>query len=203
MALMIEDDIGLANQWKLEWGAGKHKVKFQFPPIIESDGRSADWKKVALPWRTPLAIFAKPSGRELTLKWVYIVDGEWTTKRVAAQVSAVKAYFGDTGGKARDFMITGAFVLHGGAPQGLTFLATSCSVKHGETYIIPKIRDTSDYKNAYPLVSEISMSIESWTRGVPRDGKGAERASEAKKEEDGNVTQEIDDLTKNIPTGWF
>lgn len=70
------------------------EIKFQFPPTLSSDQKSANWETKDVKTYEPIMIWNGASARKIVMNFVYIVTGgQWTVTEVNKYVQSLKAYF--------------------------------------------------------------------------------------------------------------
>lgn len=81
-------------------GGSEDTIKFQFPPKVTSDTKSINWREEDVKSYEPLAFFMGSKARNISLKWEYVVYGNWwDAYDIFDQVRKVKkhAYWGNIG----------------------------------------------------------------------------------------------------------
>lgn len=72
------------------------EIIFQFPPILTSDQKSANWEEIDVRSYEPLMIWKGASARKISINFIYIVTGNgggWTIDKINQQIQSIKAYF--------------------------------------------------------------------------------------------------------------
>jgi hypothetical protein len=76
--------------------AGK-QIALQFPPFVDSDGKTAKWNAVDAGAYEPIKVFDGAEARAFSVKLKYVVTGgKWTPERVAQVGRDIRAYFYQT-----------------------------------------------------------------------------------------------------------
>ena len=164
-------DKGMAEAFYLHFFGDKEPITFQFPPKIMSDGRKGEWQETNIPSAEPTATYLRSGPREITMTATYIVDGGvWTTNKISETVRRIRGYFARVRdiGNARNMIIVGQFCNHGDPDHAMTFRLKGVDVKHGETLVThcdTTSEKTRNYKEAYPLRTDITLDLRMWTNG--------------------------------------
>jgi hypothetical protein len=75
-------------------GPGTKALDLQFPPIIESDGKSAKWDGSDQGAYEPIKTFNGSESRSLSIKLKYVVvGGKWTPSHIAQIGRDLRSYF--------------------------------------------------------------------------------------------------------------
>jgi hypothetical protein len=227
--MQTENDRNLADSVILDFANASHlsgdysgRVVFQFPPIVTSDGRSAEWVERNLRGDQPVFVFKLSKAREIKLEWTYIVgmganggtlNGAWTTKDVKNQVSGLRNYFskpaghGEVAEKAGKFGAKGATLGDSlvvtywhwqfGGSEPMSALLKSINISHGKTIVVPE--GTPD--DAFALRTDISVELRLWEKGGRGDAKG-EGLVGAGDDDDKGVKTDLTQLDPHIPLDW-
>lgn len=160
----------------MSFSGGGLSFPFQFPPRVKSDSKSASWweNNNLRSWE-PIVIWTGATAREITIEFVYIVDGrnpdegEWTPERIARITNASRAYFYRTFGTSSDGSTDfGPVVviknLYNNVRPGVksTWRMTGASVTPGDEFIV------GESGLVVPLKNTISLSLKAWTRQETR-----------------------------------
>lgn len=72
-------------------------IEFQFPPVIKSDRKSANWKTIDQYSYEPAAYWAGSTARAISLQWEYVVTSsdpqKWSAEKIMRNMRNIKAYF--------------------------------------------------------------------------------------------------------------
>lgn len=170
-------DTRLASDALFEFkvGASRVPLALQYPPVVLSDVRKAEWNAGAdkpLPGNEPIAIFASTGARELAIRITYIVDGGlWTTRKVAEQVRLVRGYYSRAGAQLqkREELVVNFKLWAVGGSELISARLKSVDIKHSETIVAPNdglgsaVPDTDE---AYFLKTDITLDLAIWTKGT-------------------------------------
>ena len=190
MPLLLEYDKLLSEKVILKYSQGEDQerlgqendfqIDFQFPPKVTSDNRGANWEEINMLAHEPVAVFMDSSAREITLEWTYIVTHDeagadrWDTSRVHENVIKLRRYFGGIRPSGTiDKLIVMFKMWEIGGDEPLTFRFTNVGVRHGTTLVYPVVNGQRQYQLAYPLRTDITLGMRSWTRR----GTGAQSVS--------------------------
>lgn len=162
----------------LKWAGTQNnaEVKFQYPPIVTSDNKGANWKTISVWGAEPVAYYTGAKERDISLEWAYIVTNEnidgivWDINTISKQVKALRSYFytaaGDNGSKNLVVTFQAYDVVGGKGTAGdMSFRIENIGVTHSNTLI-------TDGGLTYPLKTEIKMKIKLWTT-ASSGGRGA------------------------------
>jgi hypothetical protein len=168
-------DLALAKECELELPDGV-LVDFQFPPRILSDNRRGNWNEGDVPGSEPVAVYKNSGPREMSLSWVYIVDGlQWTTEKIASEIKRVRGYFANVleiDDRQRSLVCGFKYCLYGDQTR-FSARIKAIDVKHSDTIVIPRIgREVAtasingiNTALAFPLRSEVTVELRLWTQG--------------------------------------
>jgi len=128
-------------------------VKFQFPPRITDDTKSANWEEKDKFTFEPYPVWMGSTPRKITIELMYIVTGrEFTTAKIARTTKQLKAYFYRSVAKGSvDIPIVKIkFYDHVKGGRNATFRLTDINITHGDTII-------SDDEGQFPLLTKIRI----------------------------------------------
>jgi len=162
----------------------KGDVKFQFCPRVQSDERHGVWDEVQSRGREPFANFMETSARKFTISITYICDGgQWSNKTIATQLQNLRGYYlMDSTASAPQLVAKVQMLgIGGGSPMTCRFIATN--VKYSDTLV-------GNGNDAFPLRTDVTLSLALWTRGGGVSGSG------------GDVVN-IDKLLGSVGKDWY
>lgn len=75
-------------------------INFQFPPLVKSDQKKANWKTIDQASFEPVAFYMGSEARAISLQWEYVVTSKnssgstkWNIDRITKMLRNIKAYF--------------------------------------------------------------------------------------------------------------
>jgi len=108
---------------------GEREIKFQFPPRVMKDGKTASWDEIYQGTFEPFPVYKGSDARLITVQWEYIVDGDpWTVTRVMEEIRQAKAYFYISMAEAQDKFPIINLKLYEYSPSGGTWRGISVNV---------------------------------------------------------------------------
>lgn len=134
-------------------------VEFQFPPIIESDNKAANWMEKDMRQAEPFALFMGAKPREISVKWSYlVVGGPWGISKISEMVKNIRGYFYNNA--TTKFIVSMRLydVVGSAAKQGsqVNFRSEGVNVSHSGPVILSG-------NQAYHLRTDVSMKLKHWT----------------------------------------
>jgi len=138
-------------------------IEFQFPPKILSDSRKGNWEEKDNVGSEPIAIYKTSGAREISLNFVYIVDGgKWTTKKISEQIRNLRGYFTRyiSVGQGRGLVVMFKMWRHGGANE-MSCRIRGVDVKHSDSIVVPD----GVVSDAYALRSDVTIDLRIWSKG--------------------------------------
>jgi hypothetical protein len=177
------------------------RVEFQFPPKVITDRRVGEWEEGRLPGAEQAAGFKVSSGREITLKWTYIVDSDltlgetlgqsshvvpWDINRITRNVRNIRGYFARVRSNAgmRSALVIKLRLWCVGGANEVSGRIKSIDVKYGDTMVYP----SGSYNNAYYLRTDITADVRLWL-------SADDEVSEA--------TQHVPHMVFNLDPSWY
>lgn len=115
--------------------------KFQFPPRIKSDTKSAEWEETRNVSYEPVALWKGADARTISLEAMYVVTGEkdFSGIEIARIANAAKAYFYRSIEKAVNGGKFGPVVeitsIYGAVRERSTWRMTDVSVEYADTFV--------------------------------------------------------------------
>ncbi|MDP1712443.1 MAG: hypothetical protein Q8K86_08300 [Candidatus Nanopelagicaceae bacterium] len=152
---MVSHDTNLATAARFTFHPGGFTPKFQFPPTCSSDVKEANFKTYNQMATEPGAMSWGQEARKLTVQTKYIVDGDWTPEKIAAEVRGMKgAYFykGDET-SVRYVQVTFYRI----SDQAGTYRMTSFAMEYEGPYI-------GKGDDAWPLVTNITLTLQFYSQ---------------------------------------
>jgi len=169
---LAEIDRRLLELVELRYVKDNTTIKFQFPPIIKSDGKSVEYREANAGDEEPFALFSGANPRKISMEWSYIVTGgswndvTWNAATIAKIVKTIKKYFytrldkGIGGAKSASDLIMyfKAYDVVGSSKASATmsFRAENVSIRYSGELVV-------DGGVAWPLKTDVSMDIKLWT----------------------------------------
>jgi hypothetical protein len=188
-------------------------IYFQFPPLIRSDNKGANWREYDARMPEPIAIFMGGKARAIQLRWSYIVNGQvsngktWDIRTVSTYVKLVRGYFYNRVGSACIIKLR-AYDVIGNAlarnPTDYTFRATDVSVDHSETLVSQIDVDKEEIHQVYPLRTDLTLSLSMYVDPIREGAKNSAQGGDATGAGDDAKVYDLKKL-EPIPTRieWF
>lgn len=170
--------------FKIGENDGAYPIEFQFPPKITNDSRSGTWDEYEVIGSQPIAYWKSSGARKWVLEWTYIVGAcGWNVLKVKEQVANLRKYWDLRSNQnyIGNLLVTFRMWKFGGA-QPMTCRLTNIDVSYGKAIYVPRVEynidgtyieqpdattdlsDTDTYF-AYPVVTNIKVSMQLWTKG--------------------------------------
>lgn len=146
---------------------GEKNISLQFPPIIESDGKSSKWDGSDQGAYEPIKTFNGSESRALSVKLKYvIVGGKWTPLRIAQIGRDLRSYFYNTVTASFKGYPTVQIQLYDVVPQSGELM--TCRLHSVRTsYAGGPIQYQG---GTFPLITEHVLQLEAATRIGPIEG---------------------------------
>lgn len=149
---------------KFEIEIAGSKIKFQFPPKVSTDTRTATWEEHDAAGTEEIAIFMGSRERIFQIEWTYIVgavDGTWGIEKVSGECSKARNYFFGAVTDATNGPVAKVkLASHGDPDKPMTMRLSDLNIKHGTAYVF------EDGKS-YPLRTDIAMTAKIFTQKAP------------------------------------
>lgn len=196
---------------------GHTEIEFQFPPKVVSDTKNAVWFEKNIKQPEPLAIFFGSQPRQVEISFSYIVGltDSWTAEKVANQIKTLRGQFYNEAATNISVALAAYSVVGPGSSKKFpywTFRVSNLSISHGETLVqSPDFIDSNNtgQSNAYPLRTDVTMSLLSWTTLKSPTSDAIAYESESEGASGGEITNiKIKNNSKNLrdlpnDLGWF
>lgn len=180
---LTEIDRDIIDQFSIEFPGTKDRpIKFQNPPLVISDGRTANWREEQETISTePIAIFMGSDSRKFEIEITYIVGWlGWGVRDVTEELRKFRNYFftgiTTTDDNARADMMLAAH----GEKEKMSFRVHDLIIKHSKAYV-------KDGEDVFPLRSDVSIQAKTWTKVLGKDG---------------SPKQDVDGLKDNLTGLW-
>lgn len=135
-------------------------VKFQFPPKITDDTKTANWQDDDKASFEPLVTWMGSGARRITIDITYVVTGgQWTTKTISEITRQFKAYFYRTIQSGKNVPII-KLKMYEHLPQEADFRLHDVGISYGETLI------QDEAGSIFPLLTKIKLSASLITQVV-------------------------------------
>jgi hypothetical protein len=175
LAELVIFTIGVEN----EYINSSNAIKFQFPPKIFSDNRSGTWQETQVPGDQPTQIIVTSGARKFALEWTYVIGmAGWTVDDVKHQVLMLRNYYTTRYNTSTHYIVMFKMWKLGGS-EPMSCRLSDIDISYGKAIYVPSTttseNSTPDYEEAFPVVTNIKVGMQLWTRGNAISSKTNEK----------------------------
>ena len=148
-------------------GTPKNAIEFQFPPKVSNDNRTGTWQETLIPGDQPTQIITTAGARKWTLEWTYVVGAAgWSVGRVKRQILMLRNYYTASGTTIATHYIVMFKMWKIGGRNPMTCRLGDIDISYGKALYVPqKSINVPDYDQAYPVITNVKVNMQLWTRG--------------------------------------